>query len=476
MPRVPGALLTFFQKPSILSCLASGIRCDGRGVSDGRDVEIKFSCTERGHAEVRMGETRVMCVVSGEVVKPSSDRPYDGFINFHVNLSPMASEQYEAYPSVHSTTYAQASEIAMMIETMLRRSRALDTEGLYIEGGAKVWSLSIDVHVLDDDGNVLDAAALAALAGLLHFRRNKEAECRGTSVDAQRLPPTPLSVHHLPVLVTLLFLEGSNRVFVVDPTRQEEAVATGQMSVAVNQFQELCGLRKSGGQPVDSETLGHAIRVAAARASGLIQELVDALKIHEERREQQRKNIWNVYGTADFPEVEPLDLLPTDALVKGDLDVNPAETEKASSSPVNDSDCLPGALAFIASRVADGEDVVDAREELRSKRRNVVKEVRRKQQQRQRAEAYLDCIEESERAAPDGFIEDCSAAPSDDITAQQVTVSSTTDSNVDLIPTVVAEDVATDDFASAVLPQQHHRGKRLAGHVKKRKTATFQHR
>lgn len=120
-----------------------------------------------------MGDTRVLCSVAGEVVAPSADRPYDGFVSFHVDLSPMASEFYDPFPSVHSATYSQASEMAVMIETMLRRSRAIDTEGLYIEGGSKVWSLSITIHVLDNDGNVLDAAALAALAGLLHFRRNK---------------------------------------------------------------------------------------------------------------------------------------------------------------------------------------------------------------------------------------------------------------------------------------------------------------
>lgn len=40
------------------------------------------------------------------------------------------------------------------------------------------------------------------------------------------------SLHHMPVLVTLAFMEGSNDpIFIVDPTRQEETVSTGQVSL-----------------------------------------------------------------------------------------------------------------------------------------------------------------------------------------------------------------------------------------------------
>ncbi len=34
----------------------------------------------------------------------------------------------------------------------------------------KVWSIRVDVHVLDHDGGLMDAIVLAAMAGLLHFR------------------------------------------------------------------------------------------------------------------------------------------------------------------------------------------------------------------------------------------------------------------------------------------------------------------
>lgn len=35
----------------------------------------------------------------------------------------------------------------------------------------QVWWLRVDIHVLDHDGNLADAAVLSALAALLSFRR-----------------------------------------------------------------------------------------------------------------------------------------------------------------------------------------------------------------------------------------------------------------------------------------------------------------
>lgn len=36
---------------------------------------------------------------------------------------------------------------------------------------AQVWSISVDIHVLDSGGNLIDACCLAALAALLGFRK-----------------------------------------------------------------------------------------------------------------------------------------------------------------------------------------------------------------------------------------------------------------------------------------------------------------
>jgi exosome complex component RRP45 len=100
------------------------------------------------------------------VVPPFPDRPAEGFLQFVAEFTPMAAPLY-------SSGRVSDDEILLnrMLEKVLRGSRALDTEGLCIVAGKMVWSIRVDVHVLDMDGNLTDAASIAAITALLHFRR-----------------------------------------------------------------------------------------------------------------------------------------------------------------------------------------------------------------------------------------------------------------------------------------------------------------
>jgi exosome complex component RRP45 len=68
-------------------------------------------------------------------------------------------------------------EINRLLERCLRDSRCVDTESLCIVSGRKVWEVRIDVHVLNYDGNVVDASSVAAIAALCHSRRPDISVC-----------------------------------------------------------------------------------------------------------------------------------------------------------------------------------------------------------------------------------------------------------------------------------------------------------
>lgn len=113
-----------------------------------------------------MGGTKVLAQTSCSVAAPYPDRPTEGHVRYNVELSPMASPAFETgRPSSLQTTLTRT------LEQSLRESRALDTESLCIAAGEKVWSLRVDVTVLDHEGNLADAVVLAATASLVHFRR-----------------------------------------------------------------------------------------------------------------------------------------------------------------------------------------------------------------------------------------------------------------------------------------------------------------
>lgn len=81
----------------------------------------------------------------------------------------------------------------------------------------QVWALRVDVHVLDHDGNLAGACALASLAALMAFRLPATevvaaaAEGGGKSHAKVLSPdvrePLPLSLHQLPLAVVFALFE-----------------------------------------------------------------------------------------------------------------------------------------------------------------------------------------------------------------------------------------------------------------------------
>ncbi|KMT06716.1 hypothetical protein BVRB_7g158780 [Beta vulgaris subsp. vulgaris] len=94
-----------------------------------------------------------------------------------------------------SQCYYAAGILSDLIVRMLvcvghhrRESRATDTESLCVLVGKLVWSIRIDLHILDNGGNLVDAANVAALAALLTFKRP---ECSLGGEDGQELTVHP---------------------------------------------------------------------------------------------------------------------------------------------------------------------------------------------------------------------------------------------------------------------------------------------
>jgi exosome complex component RRP42 len=61
-------------------------------------------------------------------------------------------------------------EIVSFIEKVIRASRATDAEGLCIIQGKLAWALTVEMQLLNDDGNLMDAFFLAALLALKNTR------------------------------------------------------------------------------------------------------------------------------------------------------------------------------------------------------------------------------------------------------------------------------------------------------------------
>ena len=151
----------------------NGKRADGRRFDEFRNIEIETGVISNaeGSARVKIGNTQVIAGIKMDIGEPYPDTPDQGAMATAAELIPLASPDFEAGPP-----RANAIELARVVDRGIRESNLIEIEKLCVEPGEKVWIVFIDIHILDFDGNLFDAASLAALAALLT-----------TNVPAERL-------------------------------------------------------------------------------------------------------------------------------------------------------------------------------------------------------------------------------------------------------------------------------------------------
>ncbi|TVU05964.1 hypothetical protein EJB05_49150 [Eragrostis curvula] len=261
---------TVNERDFIERALQSNLRVDDdrsfdfRRSLEFRPLNISFG-REDGSSEVQLGETRVMGYVTAQLVQPYRDRPNEGTLAIFTELSPMADPSFEPGRPGES-----AIELARVIDRGLSESRAVDMESLCVVPGKYVWSLRVDLHILDNGGNLIDAANIAALAALSSFRRP---ECTIGGEDGQQVTvhdpkvrdPLPLTIHHLPIAVTFAYFGEDN--IVVDPTCKEEAIMGGRMTVTVNSNGDVYAIEKAGEEGVMPSVIMKCLRIASDKAA-----------------------------------------------------------------------------------------------------------------------------------------------------------------------------------------------------------------
>ncbi|KAJ4814151.1 Exosome complex component Rrp42 [Rhynchospora pubera] len=270
--------LTINEKQFIEEALRSEIRVDGRRLYDYRRLTIKFG-REDGSSEVQLGETHVMAFVTGQLMQPYRDRPNEGTLAIFTEFSPMADPSFEP-----GRPGEAAIELGRVIDRGLRESRAVDMESLCVVAGKSVWAIRVDLHIIDNGGNLIDAANIAALSALSTFRRP---ECSVGGDDNQEIivhdpevrDPIPLTIHHFPIAVTFAFFHEGNTL-VIDPHYKEEAVSGVRMTVTVNSNGDVCAIQKAGGEGILSGDVMRCLRIASLKASEMTTKIKAAVETY----------------------------------------------------------------------------------------------------------------------------------------------------------------------------------------------------
>ena len=247
----------------ILEALKQNYRLDGRSFEQFRDVKITFG-EELGDVLVELGRTKVHCKISSSITEPYEDRPFEGLFFISTESTPMAGPQFES----GNNTGEDEVLISRIIEKAVRRSGALDIEGLCIVAGSKCWAVRASVHFLDCDGGFVDASCIAVMTALLHYRKS-DITVHGEKIivhPVDEREPVALGILHIPVCVTSSFFnpvdaeqnikgEENSEIVLVDATLKEELLREGVLTVTLNKNREVVQVSKAGGLPMDAMTL-----------------------------------------------------------------------------------------------------------------------------------------------------------------------------------------------------------------------------
>uniref|UniRef100_A0A1D1YK24 Protein ECERIFERUM 7 n=1 Tax=Anthurium amnicola TaxID=1678845 RepID=A0A1D1YK24_9ARAE len=258
---------------------------------------------EDGRSEVQLGQTRVMAYVTSRLVQPHRDRPNEGTLSIFTEFSPMADPSFEI-----GRPGELAIELGRIIDRGLRESWAVDWESLCIVGGRFVWAIRVDLHILDNGGNLIDAANTAALVALFTFR---QPECTIGGEDGQEVTlyppevrePLPLIIHHLPIAVTFaIFHEGNN--LVIDPTYREEAVMGGRITVTINSNGDVCAIQKAGGAGVMPSVIMQCLRIASLKAAEFTSKIKETVDAYNEGRLLRQVKRHKASSAVEVPEIK----------------------------------------------------------------------------------------------------------------------------------------------------------------------------
>lgn len=259
------AVITKVKQKQITQLIDKGKRLDDREPTDYRELKIEQGLIERaeGSARVLLGKTEVVVGTKVEVGEPFADTPNDGVLTVNAELVPLASPGFEPGPPDENSI-----ELARIVDRGIRESKAINTEKLVIDPGKKVFVVFVDIYVLNHDGNLIDASALAAMAALLNTKMGKYEVEDGEVKTKPGYEPLPIKKH--PITVTCAKIGDK---LIVDPSLEEEQVMDARISIAFDDDDNICAVQKGGAGYFDPKELVEATKIAKEKATEMRKKL-----------------------------------------------------------------------------------------------------------------------------------------------------------------------------------------------------------
>ena len=236
-------------------------RIDGRRLDEFRKpikIELDISENAEGSARVKIGDTDVMVGVKMSVGEPFSDSPDKGILIVGAELLPLSSPEFESGPPD-----AQTTELARVVDRGIRESGMIEIEKLCIKEGELVWIVFLDIYSVNDDGNLIDAAALGSVLALQNtvFPKLENDKIVYGDKTKKKLP-----LKSITITCTCFKLNG--KIF-VDPNNKEEKASDARLTVAVSEDGSIHAMQKGGSVAINEEEIDSMIDLAVKKTKEL---------------------------------------------------------------------------------------------------------------------------------------------------------------------------------------------------------------
>ncbi len=233
--------------------LQEGKRFDKRALDEFREITIEegVSNQSEGSVRVKLGKTEVIVGIKMGIGEPYPDSPDKGNLMVTAELLPLSSERYEPGPPRFP-----AIEIGRLTDRFIRESGFIDLKELCIKKGEKVWTVFIDIYSINDDGNLLDAAGIGAIAALRKAKIPKYDDKKEQIVYGE------LTKENIPLMkenMLPITIHKIGKSLLVDPTLEEEDVSEARITIGATIEGSINSLQKGNVKEFTIEELEKAL-------------------------------------------------------------------------------------------------------------------------------------------------------------------------------------------------------------------------
>lgn len=236
------------KKRVLLEMLSKRQRLDDRDFDDYREINVSGGVIENaeGSALAKIGKTQVLAGIKMEVGTPYLDKPDEGTFSINAEFLPLAHASFEPGPPDENSI-----ELARVVDRGIRSSE-IESDSkilkkLFFEEG-KVGSVFVDIYVLDNSGNLIDTAFLAAMKALVDFKIPKYENGKLNRDEFIG----KLEIKRFPVAITFAKID---KYLLIDPTRDEFIAADGVITIVTTEDEKIAAIQKLKGSFTKDEIL-----------------------------------------------------------------------------------------------------------------------------------------------------------------------------------------------------------------------------